>query len=190
MLFRSGLKVLSPWSAADAKGLLKVAIRDPNPVIFLENEILYGQSFPVPDATDFVLPIGKAKIERAGKDVTIIAFTIMVGKALKAAEKLAEDGIDAEVINLRSIRPLDTETIVASIQKTNRCVTCEEGWPMAGVGSELGAVIMEQAFDHLDAPIMRVAGKDVPMPYAANLENLALPQSEDIIAAAKAVCYR
>jgi pyruvate dehydrogenase E1 component beta subunit len=185
-----GLKVLSPWSAADAKGLLKAAIRDPNPVIFLENEILYGQSFPVPDAADFVLPIGKAKIERPGKDVTIIAFSIMVGKALKAAEKLAEEGIDAEVINLRSIRPLDTETIVASVQKTNRCVTCEEGWPMAGVGSELGAIIMEQAFDYLDAPVARVAGKDVPMPYAANLEHLALPQPEDIIAAAKAVCYR
>jgi pyruvate dehydrogenase E1 component beta subunit len=185
-----GLKVLSPWSAADAKGLLKAAIRDPNPVIFLENEILYGQSFPVPDANDFVLPIGKAKIERPGKDVTIVAFSIMVGKALKAAEKLAEEGIEAEVINLRSLRPIDSETIMASVQKTNRLVTCEEGWAAAGVGAEIGALVMEQAFDYLDAPVARVAGKDVPMPYAANLEHMALPQSEDIIAAAKAVCYR
>ena len=185
-----GLKVLSPWSAADAKGLLKAAIRDPNPVIFLENEILYGQSFPVPDVADFVLPIGQAKIERAGKDVTIVAFSIMVGKAMKAAEELAAAGIEAEVINLRSIRPLDTATILASIQKTNRCVTCEEGWAFSGIGAEIAATIMEQAFDHLDAPVLRVAGKDVPMPYAANLEVMALPQVSDIIDAAKAVCYR
>ena len=185
-----GLKVLAPWSAADAKGLLKAAIRDPNPVIFLENEILYGQTFNVPEDPDFVLPIGKAKIERAGKDVTIVAFSIMVGKALKAAEELAAAGIDAEVINLRSLRPLDTETILASVQKTNRCVTAEEGWAFSGIGSEIAAIIMEQAFDHLDAPVMRVAGKDVPMPYAANLEALALPQVADIVAAAKAVCYR
>ena len=185
-----GLKVVAPWSAADAKGLLKAAIRDPNPVIFLENEILYGQSFPVPDSVDFVVPLGKAKIEREGSDVTIVAFSIMVGKALQAAEKLAEDGIEAEVVNLRSIRPLDTEAIVSSIQKTNRCVTCEEGWAFSGVGSEVVAVIMEQAFDYLDAPVARVAGKDVPMPYAANLEAVALPQVEDIVEAAKAACYR
>ena len=185
-----GLKVVAPWSAADAKGLLKAAIQDPNPVVFLENEILYGQSFPVPDAADFVLPLGKAKIERAGSDVTIVAFSIMVSKALQAAEKLAEDGIDAEVINLRTIRPLDTETIITSLQKTNRCVTCEEGWAFSGIGSEIMAVIMEQAFDHLDAPVARVAGKDVPMPYAANLETMALPQVEDIVEAAKAACYR
>ena len=185
-----GLKVVAPWSAADAKGLLKSAIRDPNPVIFLEHEILYGQSFPVPDTTDFLLPIGQAKVERPGKDVTIVAFSIMVGKALEAAEKLAEEGIDAEVINLRSIRPLDTATIITSIEKTNRCVTCEEGWAFSGIGSEIAAIIMEQAFDHLDAPVTRVAGKDVPMPYAANLEALAMPQVADIIEAAKTVCYR
>ncbi|MBL8645093.1 MAG: pyruvate dehydrogenase complex E1 component subunit beta [Rhodospirillaceae bacterium] len=185
-----GLKVLAPWSAADAKGLLKAAIRDPNPIIFLENEILYGQSFQVPDADDFVLPIGKAKVERVGSHVTIVAFSIMVGKALAAAEELAKEGIEAEVVNLRSIRPLDVETIVRSVQKTNRCVTVEEGWATCGVGGEIGAQIMENAFDHLDAPVMRVAGKDVPMPYAANLEALALPRVADIIAAAKAACYR
>ncbi|MBM3513809.1 MAG: pyruvate dehydrogenase complex E1 component subunit beta [Alphaproteobacteria bacterium] len=185
-----GLKVLAPWSAADAKGLLKAAIRDPNPIIFLENEILYGQSFQVPDDPNFVLPIGKAKVERAGDHVTIVAFSIMVGKALAAAEQLAKDGINAEVINLRTIRPLDTETILRSVQKTNRCVTVEEGWATCGVGSEIGAQIMEQAFDHLDAPVLRVAGKDVPMPYAANLEAMALPQAADIAAAAKAVMYR
>ena len=185
-----GLKVLAPWSAADAKGLLKAAIRDPNPVIFLENEILYGQSFPVPDAEDFVTPIGKAKIERPGKDVTLVAFSIMVGKALKAAEQLAQEGISAEVINLRSIRPLDMETILASVQRTNRVVTCEEGWAYSGIGSEISARIMEEGFDHLDAPVTRVVGKDVPMPYAANLEALALPQVADIVSAAKAVCYR
>jgi pyruvate dehydrogenase E1 component beta subunit len=184
-----GLKVLAPWSAADAKGLLKAAIRDPNPVIFLENEMLYGQSFPVPDG-DFVLPIGQAKIERTGKDVTLTAYSIMVGKALKAAEKLAEEGIDAEVINLRSIRPLDTATIIESVKKTNRIVSCEEGWAMCGIGSEIAALVMEQAFDYLDAPVGRVCAKDVPLPYAANLEQLALPQVEDIVAAAKAAMYR
>ncbi len=185
-----GLKVLAPWSAADAKGLLKAAIRDPNPVIFLENELLYGQSFDIPDHDDFVLPIGKAKIERQGKDVTIVAFSIMVGKSLAAAEELAKQGIDAEVINLRSIRPLDTETILTSLKKTNRLVTVEEGWAYSGIGSEIAAIAMEQAFDYLDAPVARVAGKDVPLPYAANLEKLALPQIDDIIAAAKSVCYR
>jgi len=185
-----GLKVLAPWSAADAKGLMKAAIRDPNPVIFLENEILYGQSFQVPDDPDFVLPIGKAKVERAGAHVTLVAFSIMVGKALAAAEELAKEGIEAEVINLRSIRPLDMATIIASVAKTNRCVTIEEGWAMSGIGCEIGAQIMEQAFDSLDAPVARVAGKDVPMPYAANLEAMALPQVADIVAAAKSVCYR
>jgi pyruvate dehydrogenase E1 component beta subunit len=185
-----GLKVIAPWSAADAKGLLKSAIRDPNPVVFLENEILYGQSFDVPDDPDFTLPIGRAKIERAGADVTITAFSIMVGMALEAAEALAADGIDAEVINLRTLRPLDTDTIVQSVTKTNRVVTVEEGWPTAGIGAEIAAVIMEHAFDDLDAPAVRVAGADVPMPYAANLEKLALPTVEQIVTAAKSVCYR
>ncbi len=185
-----GLKVISPWSAADAKGLLKAAIRDPNPVIFLENEVLYGQSFDVPTDPDFVLPIGKAKVVRPGKDVTITAFSIMVGKALEAAEALAEEGIDAEVIDLRTIRPLDIQTIITSVQKTNRLVTVEEGWAYSGIGSEIAAQVMEVAFDHLDAPVGRVAGADVPMPYAANLEKLALPQPENIVAAAKAACYR
>ncbi|MGF1592007.1 MAG: pyruvate dehydrogenase complex E1 component subunit beta [Kiloniellaceae bacterium] len=185
-----GLKVVAPYSAADAKGLLKTAIRDDNPVIFLENEILYGQSFEVPDSKDWTVPFGKARIVRPGKDVTITAFSIMVGKALEAAEKLAEEGIDAEVIDLRSLRPLDSETIIASVKKTNRLVTCEEGWGYAGIGSEVASVVMEQAFDWLDAPVKRVAGKDVPMPYAANLEALALPQPKDIVAGAKEVCYR
>jgi pyruvate dehydrogenase E1 component beta subunit len=185
-----GLRVLAPWSAADAKGLLRAAIRDPNPVIFLENEILYGQSFDVPEDPDFVLPIGKAKIERAGTDVTIVAFSIMVGKALQAAEELAKIGIDAEVINLRSLRPFDTETIVQSVKKTNRLVSCEEGWPFAGIGAELSALMMEHAFDWLDAPVKRVAGLDVPLPYAANLEKMALPQSSHIVEAARAVCNR
>ncbi|MFI5001890.1 MAG: pyruvate dehydrogenase complex E1 component subunit beta, partial [Reyranellales bacterium] len=185
-----GLRVLAPWSAADAKGLLKAAIRDPNPVIFLENEMLYGQSFDVPEDPDFVLPIGKAKIERPGKDVTIVAFSIMVGKALHAAEELAKLGIDAEVINLRSLRPFDTETVVNSIKKTNRLVSVEEGWAFAGIGSELAAQMMEHAFDWLDAPVKRVAGLDVPLPYAANLERMALPQSETIVEAARAVCNR
>ncbi|MBX2830965.1 MAG: pyruvate dehydrogenase complex E1 component subunit beta [Rhodospirillales bacterium] len=185
-----GLKVVSPYSAADAKGLLKAAIRDPNPVVFLENELLYGQSFEVPDDEDFVLPIGQAKVEREGTDVTIVAFSIMVGKALKAAEQLAEQGISAEVINLRTIRPLDTNTIIRSVMKTNRLVTCEEGWHFAGIGSEIASVVMEHAFDYLDAPVARVSGEDVPMPYAANLEVLALPQEQHIVDAAKAVCYR
>ncbi|HEY7688241.1 MAG TPA: pyruvate dehydrogenase complex E1 component subunit beta [Dongiaceae bacterium] len=185
-----GLKVVLPWSGADAKGLLKAAIRDPNPVIFLEHELLYGQSFDVPTEGDFVLPIGRAKIEQPGKDVTITAFSRPVTFALAAAEKLAQEGIEAEVINLRTIRPLDTATIVESVKKTNRLVSVEEGWPFAGIGSELAAVMMEQAFDYLDAPVARVCGEDVPLPYAANLEKLALPDAEKIVAAAKAVCYR
>ena len=183
-----GLKVVSPWSAADAKGLLKAAIRDPNPVIFLENEVMYGQSFDVPDDDDWVVPIGRANIVREGSDVTITAFSIMVGRTLEAADRLAEQGISAEVIDLRTIRPLDTETIVNSVKKTSRLVTCEEGFPFAGVGSEIAMQVMEQAFDWLDAPIARVTGKDVPMPYAANLEKLALPQIEDIVATVVASC--
>ncbi|HXP97265.1 MAG TPA: pyruvate dehydrogenase complex E1 component subunit beta [Telmatospirillum sp.] len=185
-----GLKVVAPYSAADAKGLLKAAIRDPNPVVFLENELLYGQSFDVPDDPDFVVPIGKAKIERPGSGVTVVAFSKMVQSALEAAELLAKEGIDVEVINLRTIRPLDVETIVRSVQKTNRIVTLEEGWPFAGIGAEIAAVVQENCFDWLDAPVTRVTGKDVPMPYAANLERLALPQIDDIVAAVKAVSYR
>ena len=185
-----GLKVVSPWSAADAKGLLKSAIRDPNPVIFLENEILYGQSFEVPDSEDWLVPIGKAKVVRAGSDVTIVAHSIMVGRCLEAAEQLAGEGIAAEVIDLRTIRPMDTATVIESVKKTNRLVTAEEGWPFAGIGSELAAVAMEQAFDYLDAPVARVTGADVPLPYAANLEKLALPQADKVVAAAKQVCYR
>ena len=185
-----GLKVVAPWSAADAKGLLKSAIRDPNPVIFLENELLYGQSSEVPDDADWTVPLGKAKIVRPGKDITILAFSIMVGKALEAAEALAAEGIDAEVIDLRTLRPLDTQTILDSVRKTNRVVSVEEGWPYAGIGAELSAVIMEQAFDWLDAPVARVSGVDVPLPYAANLERLALPQAQHIVEAAKAACYR
>ncbi|MBU74715.1 MAG: pyruvate dehydrogenase complex E1 component subunit beta [Rhodospirillaceae bacterium] len=183
-----GLKVVSPWSAADAKGLLKAAIRDPNPVIFLENEVMYGQSFEVPDDDDWVVPIGRANIVREGSDITITAFSIMVGRALDAADRLAEQGISAEVIDLRTIRPLDTETIVQSVKKTSRLITCEEGFPFAGVGSEIAMQVMETAFDWLDAPIARVTGKDVPMPYAANLEKLALPQVDDIVATAIASC--
>lgn len=185
-----GLKVVSPWSSKDAKGLLKSAIRDPDPVIFLENEVMYGQSFSCPDADDFLLPIGKAEIEREGDDVTIIAFSIMVGKSIEAADALKEMGINAEVINLRTLRPLDTSTIIKSVKKTNRVVTCEEGFPFAGIGAEISALINEDAFDWLDAPVKRVTGKDVPMPYAANLEKLALPQVEDIINACKDVCYK
>jgi pyruvate dehydrogenase E1 component beta subunit len=185
-----GLKVVSPWSAADAKGLMKAAIRDPNPVLILENEILYGTQGAVPVSADYVVPIGKAKVVRAGKDVTITAFSIMVGKALQAAEELAKQGIDAEVIDLRSIRPLDTATVVASVKKTNRLVSCEEGWPFAGIGSEIGMQMMEHCFDWLDAPVRRVHGLDIPLPYAANLEKLALPQFEHIVDAAKAVLYR
>ena len=185
-----GLKVVAPYSAADAKGLLKSAIRDPNPVLILENEMLYGTTFDVPDDDDYTVPIGRAKIVRAGGDVTITAFSLMVGKALEAAEMLAAEGIEAEVIDLRSIRPLDTETVVESVKRTNRIVSVEEGWPFAGVGSEIGMRMMEDAFDYLDSPVVRVTGEDVPMPYAANLEKLALPQTEKIVAAAKRVCYK
>ena len=185
-----GLKVIAPWSSADAKGLLKAAIRDPNPVIFLENEILYGQSFEVPEAPDFILPIGKAKIEREGSDVTIAAFSIMLNHALEAAETLHSEGISAEVINLRTLRPLDTETLINSVKKTNRLVSVEEGWPLAGIGSELAAISMEQAFDYLDAPVSRVCGADVPMPYARNLEAACLPNAAQVVEAAKLVCYR
>jgi pyruvate dehydrogenase E1 component beta subunit len=185
-----GLKVVAPWSSADAKGLLKASIRDPNPVVFLENEMMYGQSFEAPANDDFVIPIGRAKIEREGTDVTIVAYSIMVGKALKAAEALAEEGISAEVINLRTIRPLDRYTILQSVRKTNRIVTAEESWPFAGIGSEIAALCMEHAFDDLDAPVVRVCAKDVPLPYAANLEALALPQAPEIVEAVKKVCYR
>ncbi len=185
-----GLKVIAPSNAADAKGLLKAAIRDPNPVIFLENEILYGHSSPVPKLDDFVLPIGKAKIVRVGADVTLVAWAMGMSYALKAADELAKDGIEAEVIDLRTIKPMDSETIIASVQKTGRCVTVEEGWQQSGVGAEIAARIMEQAFDYLDAPVARVSGKDVPMPYAANLEKLALPSVAQVVEAAKAVCYR
>lgn len=185
-----GLKVIAPWSAADAKGLMKAAIRDLNPVVILENEIMYGQSFEVPTDEDYVIPIGRAKIEREGKDVTIVAYSIMVGKAMKAAEKLAEEGIEAEVINLRTIRPLDRHTIIESVKKTNRIVCVEEDWPFAGVNAEIAALCMEHAFDYLDAPVKRVNCADVPLPYAAGLEALALPQAEHIIAAAKEVCYK
>ncbi len=185
-----GLKVIAPYDAASAKGLLKAAIRDPNPVIFLENEMVYGTSFEVPDDEDYVLEIGKAAVLREGTDVTIVAFSIMVGKALAAAEELAAIGISAEVIDLRTIRPLDVETIVESVKKTSRCVSVEEGWPAAGIGAEIAAVIMEHAFDYLDAPVVRVAGVDVPLPYAANLEKLALPQASHIVEAVKQACYR
>ncbi|OYY03682.1 MAG: alpha-ketoacid dehydrogenase subunit beta, partial [Acidocella sp. 35-58-6] len=182
-----GLKVVAPWSAADAKGLMRAAIRDPNPVIFLENEILYGQTFDCPISDDFILPIGKAKVERVGSDVTIVAFSIMVDVALKAAEILAGQGISAEVINLRTIRPLDVATIVESVKKTNRVVSVEEGWPFAGIGSEICMTVTEHCFDWLDAPPMRVAGLDVPMPYAANLEKLALPQPNWVVDAVKKI---
>ncbi|MEJ1993911.1 MAG: pyruvate dehydrogenase complex E1 component subunit beta [Limibacillus sp.] len=185
-----GLKVVAPYSAADAKGLLKAAIRDPDPVVFLENEILYGQSFEVPKSDDWTVPIGKAKVVKKGSDVTLVGYSVCVGMALEAAAQLAEEGIDAEVIDLRSLRPLDAETIINSVKKTNRLVSVEEGWAVCGIGSEMAAIMMEQAFDWLDAPVARVCGKDVPMPYAANLEKLALPQAEHIVAAAKAVCYR
>jgi pyruvate dehydrogenase E1 component beta subunit len=185
-----GLKVIAPYTAADHKGLLKSAIRDPNPVIFLENELVYGHTFPVPEADDYIVPIGKARIARTGDGVTIVAFSRMVQVALDAAAKLEEEGISAEVIDLRTLRPLDTETIVASVKKTNRIVTVEEGWAYAGIGAEISAQIMEQAFDYLDAPVGRVNGKDVPLPYAANLERLALPSVADIVAAAKATLYR
>jgi pyruvate dehydrogenase E1 component beta subunit len=185
-----GLKVLMPYTAADAKGLLKAAIRDPNPIIFLENEILYGQSFPVPKLDDYVLPIGKARIDRPGTDVTIVSFGIGMTYARKAAEELSKEGIEAEVIDLRTIRPMDIATVVASVQKTNRCVAVEEGFPQSGVTAEIGMKIMEEAFDYLDAPVVRITGKDVPMPYAANLEKLALPNVGEVVQAAKAVMYR
>jgi pyruvate dehydrogenase E1 component beta subunit len=185
-----GLIVIAPYTASDAKGLLKAAIRNPNPVIFLENEILYGQSFPVPKLDDFVLPIGKAKVVRPGNHVTIVSFSIGMTYALKAAEELAKKHIYAEVIDLRTLRPLDDATIIESVKKTGRLITVEEGWPQNGIGAEISARVMEQAFDYLDAPVMRITGKDVPMPYAANLEKLALPSVAEIVDAAKAVTYR
>jgi pyruvate dehydrogenase E1 component beta subunit len=185
-----GLKVVAPYSAADAKGLIKAAIRDPNPVVVLEHELMYGQTFEVPDDPDFIVPIGKAKIEREGRHVTITAYSRMVHIALEAAEILARDGIEAEVINLRTIRPLDTATIVESVKKTNRIVNVEEGWPYAGIGSEIGMVLMEQAFDYLDAPVVRVCGADVPLPYANNLEKLALPHPDQVVAAVRSVTYK
>ncbi len=180
-----GLKVVAPWSGADAKGLMKAAIRDPNPVLILEHELLYGQSFDVPISEDYVVPIGRAKVERTGSDVTIVAFSIMVDRALAAAEQLAEQGIDAEVINLRTIRPIDRWTIIESVKKTNRIVSVEEGWPYAGIGSEIAAMVQEHAFDYLDAPVARVCAKDVPLPYATNLETLCAPQPIDIIVKVK-----
>ncbi len=185
-----GLKVVMPYSAADAKGLMKTAIRDNNPVIFLENEIMYGKTFEVPDVEDFTIPFGKAKIEREGSDVTIVTFGIGMTYALAAADKLAEDGISAEVINLRSLRPMDTETILASVRKTNRCVTVEEGWPQGSVGGYISGVIMQEAFDYLDAPVITCTGKDVPMPYAANLEKHALLTADEVVEACKKVTYR
>ena len=185
-----GLKVIAPYSAADYKGLLKAAIRDPNPVIFLENEILYGHTGPVPKLADYVLPIGKARVARAGQHVTLISWSNGMSYALKAADELAKESIEAEVIDLRTIRPMDTESIVASVQKTGRAVVVEEGWQQSGVGAEVAARLMEHAFDYLDAPVMRVSGKDVPMPYAANLEKRALPSVAEVVEAAKAVCYR
>ena len=185
-----GLKVIAPYDAADAKGLLKAAIRDPNPIVFLEHEMLYGQEFDVPEMDDFVLPIGKAKVRRVGSHVTLTAHSRMVGLALKAAEELAADGIEAEVVDLRTLRPLDTATIIDSVRKTNRLVSVEEGWGPMGVGAEVVARVVEHAFDYLDAPPLRVCQEDVPMPYAANLEALAMPNVEKIVKAAKAVCYR
>lgn len=185
-----GLKVVMPYSAADAKGLLKSAIRDPNPVIFLENEMIYGSSFDVPDLEDFTVPIGKAKIWRQGDDVTLVSFGIGMKYALEAADKLAEEGISAEVVDLRSLRPIDYETLINSVKKTNRCVTIEEGFPVASIGNHLSATIMERAFDYLDAPVINCTGKDVPMPYAANLEKLALVTTAEVIAAVKQVTYR
>ena len=185
-----GLKVVMPYSASDAKGLLKTAIRDPNPVIFLENEILYGRSFDVPDMDDYTVPFGKARIWREGSDVTIVSFGIGMTYALEAADKLAEEGISAEVIDLRTLRPMDTATIIRSVMKTNRCVTVEEGWPQGSVGSYISSVLMQEAFDYLDAPVINCTGKDVPMPYAANLEKLALVTTDEVIAAVKHVTYR
>ncbi|MBV9550232.1 MAG: pyruvate dehydrogenase complex E1 component subunit beta [Alphaproteobacteria bacterium] len=185
-----GLKVIAPYFAADAKGLLKAAIRDPNPIIFLENEIVYGRSFPVPKLDDFVLPIGKARVVRQGADVTLVSYSIGIGLCLEACEKLAHMGIDAELIDLRSLRPLDTDTVIESVKKTNRVVTVEQAWPVCSIGSEIAARVALDAFDYLDAPPTRVNGKDVPMPYAANLEKLALPTVDDVIAAVKSVTYK
>ena len=185
-----GMTVIAPFSAADYKGLLKAAIRDPNPVIFLENEVLYGHSGEVPKLDDYVIPIGKARVARVGSHVTIIAWSMGMSYALKAAEELAKEGIEAEVIDLRTLRPMDTDTVIASVKKTGRAVTVEEGWQQSGVGAEVAARVMEHAFDYLDAPVLRVSGKDVPMPYAANLEKLALPSVAEVVAACKTVCYR
>jgi len=185
-----GIKVIAPYFASDAKGLLKAAIRDPNPVIFLENEICYGRSFPVPKLDDFVLPIGRARVVKPGKDVTLVAYSICVGMILEASEKLAAEGINAELIDMRTLRPLDTATVIESVKRTNRLVTVEQGWPVCSIGTEICSVVTSEAFDWLDAPPTKVTGKDVPMPYAANLEKLALPTVDDIVAAAKAVCYR
>jgi pyruvate dehydrogenase E1 component beta subunit len=185
-----GLTVIAPYSAADAKGLLKAAIRSPNPVIFLENEILYGSTGAVPKVDDYVLPIGKARIAREGKDVTVVSFSMGMRYATQATEKLVAAGVDVELIDLRTLRPMDTETVIESVKKTGRCVTVEEGWPQGGIGAEIAAVLMEHAFDYLDAPVTRVTGKDVPMPYAANLEKLALPSVDEVIAAVNAVTYR
>jgi pyruvate dehydrogenase E1 component beta subunit len=185
-----GLKVICPYDATDAKGLLKSAIKDPNPVLFLENELMYGKSFEIDESEGEYIPIGKAKIMREGKDLTITAFSLQVGNALAAADELAKIGIEAEVINLRTIRPLDEETILKSVKKTNRLVTVEEGWGFAGIGSAIASLVIEQAFDYLDAEIIKVCGKDVPMPYAANLEKMTVPQIEDIIEASKKVCYK
>jgi pyruvate dehydrogenase E1 component beta subunit len=185
-----GLRVVAPYTGADHKGLLKAAIRDPNPVVFLEHELVYGESFAVPDDPEFIVPIGRARIARAGEHVTITAFSRMVKLAMQAAEELEKAGISAEIIDLRTLRPFDVETVVGSVKKTNRIVAVEEGWPFAGIGSELAAIMMEECFDWLDAPVKRVAGKDVPLPYAANLERLAVPQVEDIVAAAREVAYR
>ena len=185
-----GLKVVSPYFAADAKGLLKAAVRDPNPVIFLENEIVYGRSFPVPKLEDFVLPIGKARVIRAGTHVTLVAHSISVGLIMEAADALASEGIEAELIDLRTLRPLDKATVIESVKKTNRIVSVEQGWPICSIGSEIAAAIVDEAFDYLDAPPIRITGKDVPMPYAANLERMALPSVDDVVSAAKRVCYR
>ncbi len=185
-----GMKVVAPYFADDAKGLLKAAIRDPNPVIFLENELVYGRSFPVPKLDDHVVPIGKARVVRQGTHVTLVAHSICVGLIIEAAEKLAAEGIEAELIDLRTLRPLDTATVIESVKKTNRLVTVEQGWPICSIGSEIASQVVEQAFDYLDAPPTKITGKDVPMPYAANLERLALPHVDDVVAAAKAVCYR
>ncbi|MEM6972525.1 MAG: pyruvate dehydrogenase complex E1 component subunit beta [Pseudomonadota bacterium] len=185
-----GLKVVMPYTAADYKGLLKSAVRDPNPVIFLENEILYGRTFDVPDMDDFTVPLGKARVARSGNDLTIVSFGIGMSYAMEAAERLAGDGIDAEVIDLRTIRPMDRGAVIRSVMKTNRCITVEEGWPQCSVGNHISAFLMQEAFDYLDAPVINLTGKDVPMPYAANLEKLALVTTDEVVEAAKAVCYR